>query len=141
MIEHLTHPIFRNFNVFGLVFIITVACVVTILDLVLLKFLVFLRRSRRGLASRLDSWIQDGVFQLQRRAFEAHGEGTWVKLDQEIPSTMKGNKLHELPLESKLPPLVCKCSTKQPPEYTLSAATTAESQVTGPDEIAKEGGP
>lgn len=48
----------------------------------------------------MSRWIQEGVFQLQRRAYEAYGEGTWHHLEKEVPMTEIGLKLEELPLES-----------------------------------------
>ena len=44
--------------------------------------------------------MQDGVFQLQRRAYEAHGEGTWSCLDQEVPVTEKDEKFPVLPIQT-----------------------------------------
>jgi hypothetical protein len=45
---------------------------------------------------RLNRWIQDGVLQLQRCAFQAEGKGTWVKHDNDIPVTTYGERLSEL---------------------------------------------
>jgi hypothetical protein len=45
---------------------------------------------------RLNRWIQDGVLQLQRCAFEAEGKGTWENLDNDIPVTTYGERLSEL---------------------------------------------
>lgn len=59
-------------------------------------------RFRAALAPRIDHWVQDGIFQLQRRAFEAQGQGCWKYLDQEIPITLDGENLRELPVESSL---------------------------------------
>lgn len=61
-----------------------------------------------ALAPRLDRWIQDGVLQLQRRAYEAQSEATWTDLDKDLPLTTFEEKLSDLPTES-LPPIVCKC--------------------------------
>lgn len=97
----------RNINVFALAFVITFCVVVTALDLILLKFLVFWRRFRGLSALRVEAWIQDGTFQLQRRAFEAHSEGTWERLDKEVPATIDDVELTTLPLESKPS---CKCN-------------------------------
>ena len=107
-----TNAPYRNINVFALAFIITFSCTVTILDLVLLKFLVFLGRFRRALAPRIDRWIQDGMFHAQRRALEAHGYGTWEGLEDEIPTTSNGEKLKELPLETPVP---CRCTADPAP--------------------------
>jgi hypothetical protein len=59
-------------------------------------------RFRSALAPRLDHWVQDGVFQLQRRAFEAQESGTWVNTEDEIPVTARYEMLHELPVENSL---------------------------------------
>lgn len=59
-------------------------------------------RFRAALAPRIDHWVQDGIFQLQRRAFEAQGQGCWKYLDQEIPITLDGENLRELPVQSSL---------------------------------------
>lgn len=37
----------------------------------------------------MDRWLQDGIFQLQRRAHEAQGSGTWENLSEEVPVTME----------------------------------------------------
>ncbi|KAJ4305538.1 hypothetical protein N0V90_001069 [Kalmusia sp. IMI 367209] len=97
---------FVNINVFGLSFIIGFASLVTILNLVMLKLFMFFSRFRRALAPRIDRWIQDGVFQLQRRAYEGSQQGTWKLLNSEIPVTVTQELLHELPLETRCP----KCS-------------------------------
>jgi hypothetical protein len=57
-------------------------------------------RFRAALAPRIDHWVQDGIFQLQRRAFEAQGQGCWIHLEKEIPITLDGEKLRELTVES-----------------------------------------
>ncbi|KAF1947008.1 hypothetical protein EJ02DRAFT_449990 [Clathrospora elynae] len=91
---------FANVSVFALAFITVFAVVLTVCNLLVLRFLIFLSKFRTALAPRIDSWIQDGVFQLQRRAFDAHEQGTWINLDQEIPITFKRQHLKELPTES-----------------------------------------
>lgn len=90
---------FVNINVFGLAFILTFALLVTIADICVLKFFIYLSQFRRALAPRIDRWIQDGVLQLQRRAYEAQGESNWVHLDQEIPVTMDRELLDDLPID------------------------------------------
>lgn len=40
--------------------------------------------------------MRDGVYQLQYRAFEAQGEGSWTDLEKEIPVTKKKEKLDDL---------------------------------------------
>jgi hypothetical protein len=90
--------VFSNINVFGLAFIITFACVVTILDICLLRFLIYLSLFRQALAPRIDQWIQDGVWQLQRHAYEASGEGTWSRTQDETPVTDKHEQLGVLSL-------------------------------------------
>lgn len=87
-----------------------------ILDIALLRFLIFLQRFRKALAPRIDAWIQDGTFQLQRRAYEAYGEGQWSGLDEEIPVHKPGEELAPLPVDSqpldfpfRYPCCSCKC--------------------------------
>lgn len=69
-------------------------------DLVVLKFLIYLKQPRAVLAPRIDRWIQDGVFQLQRRAYEASDEGIWVRQDTEVPATIDGQLLCKLSAET-----------------------------------------
>ena len=85
---------------FGLVLILVLATTMTFLNLAVIRQLVFLTPLRHALAPRLDRWMQDSVFQLQRRAFEAHGEGTWLDLSHDIPITIVGETLAELALQS-----------------------------------------
>jgi hypothetical protein len=87
---------FANINYFGLVFIIVVTSIIVILDLVLLRFLIFLSKFRHALAPRINRWIQDGVWQLQRRAFEAQEKGVWEQVDDEVPLTRSNDKMAEL---------------------------------------------
>ncbi|KAF2004403.1 hypothetical protein P154DRAFT_560573 [Amniculicola lignicola CBS 123094] len=84
---------FVNINVFGLAFIITFSLFVTILDITLLRILIWLSRFKKALAPRIDDWVQEGVLQLQRRVYEAKREGTWTSLDDEIPVTEKSQLL------------------------------------------------
>ena len=96
------HDRCSNINFFGLVFVIVLSFTITIIDLILLKGLVFLSKFRRVLGPRLDRWTQDGIFQLQRRAFEAEGQGSWERLDHEIPLTGAGEVLVELSNKTSL---------------------------------------
>lgn len=91
---------FANVNVFALVFLTTVAAVVTFLNLFILRFCIFLSRFRKALAPRIERWVQDGVFHLQRKAFDAQDEGRWVDLEKEIPVTREGYMLRELCIAS-----------------------------------------
>lgn len=90
-----------SINAFGLAFIAVFSCVVVILDFTILRIMVTLSRFRRVMAPKLDRWLQDGVFQLQRRAYEAQGEGLWLHTDKEIPVTVGNEQLKDLPLASK----------------------------------------
>ena len=67
----------------------------------MLKLFMFFSKFRSALAPRIDHWIQDGVFQLQRRAYEGCQQGTWELLNSEIPVTVTQDLLHELPLETR----------------------------------------
>lgn len=93
--------VFSNINVFALYFIIAISCFVTILDMVLLRFLIFMSRFRAALSPRIERWIQDGVYQLQRQAYEGHDQGRWDRLDQEVPITREAARLSDLPVTSR----------------------------------------
>jgi hypothetical protein len=86
----------RNINLFALVFIVVVTCTILVLDFTFLRFLIFLSKFRRALEPRIDRWIQDGLLQLQRRAFEAQTGIMWEQLDQEVPLICATEKLPEL---------------------------------------------
>ncbi|KAH8630678.1 hypothetical protein IG631_15255 [Alternaria alternata] len=87
-----------NINVFGLAFVVAFSTLVAIVDITLLKFLVYLTRFRRALGPRIARWTQDGVWQLQRRAYEGEGHRNWTDLENEIPLMEKGHKLKDLPI-------------------------------------------
>ncbi|KAF2736964.1 hypothetical protein EJ04DRAFT_562032 [Polyplosphaeria fusca] len=91
---------FANINVFGLAFVTTFSLTILLFNLSVLRFMIFLSRFRKTLGPRIDRWVQDGVFQLQRRAFDAYGEGVWINLEKEIPATISDHRLSELPIES-----------------------------------------
>jgi hypothetical protein len=88
----------RNINLFGLTFILTFSFLAMLLDTSLLKFLIYLSRFRRALGPRIERWIQDGVWQLQRRAYEGEGQRGWTQLEEEIPLTEKGRLMKDLPI-------------------------------------------
>jgi hypothetical protein len=69
-----------------------------LIDITLLKFLIYLSSFRRQLGPRIERWIQDGVWQMQRRAYEGEGIRDWTDLESEIPLTYKGQKLKDLPI-------------------------------------------
>jgi hypothetical protein len=91
-----------NINVFALTFVIAFSTIITFCNTLILRFFIFMARFRAALAPRIDHWVQDGIYQLQRRAFEAQSQGCWKNLEQEIPITLDGEKLRELPVESSL---------------------------------------
>lgn len=68
-----------------------------LVDIIVLKFLVYLSHFRRQLGPRIERWIQDGVWQLQRRAYEGEGQRNWIDLEGEIPLTSRGELLKDLP--------------------------------------------
>ncbi|KAF2648033.1 hypothetical protein K491DRAFT_613575 [Lophiostoma macrostomum CBS 122681] len=92
---------FVNISVFALTFVITFCFVITLVDMVLLKFLISWKRKRNDTSPRLDAWVQDGVFQLQRRAYEAYGKGVWERLDKEVPATLDNAELTTFRSRSK----------------------------------------
>ncbi|KAJ4363717.1 hypothetical protein N0V95_001032 [Ascochyta clinopodiicola] len=86
-----------NINVFGLSFIIAFSLFVALLDITILRIMIYLTRFRRALGPRIDRWIQDGVWQLQRRAYEGEGYRGWTDLEADIPLTYE-KKLKDLPI-------------------------------------------
>lgn len=94
----LSLTICRNIHVFALAFIITFAFTIMFIDITLLRFLIYLSKFRRTLSPRIDRWIQDGIYQLQRRAYEAQGEGVWKSREQEIPLVTDNVNLSDLPI-------------------------------------------
>jgi hypothetical protein len=69
-----------------------------IIDITLLRFLIYISRFRRQLGPRIERWIQDGVWQLQRRAYEGEGQRDWTGLEGEIPLTDNGQMLKDMPI-------------------------------------------
>jgi len=49
------------------------------------------------LTPRLNRWIQDGVWQLQRHAYEAQGHDDWFDIERELPLNKKGTVFKDLP--------------------------------------------
>lgn len=92
--------IHSNVNVFALAILLVSSSMLTLCNILILRILIFLSRFRAALAPRIDRWIQDGVFQLQRRAFGARDQGSWIDLEQEIPITVERELLSELAVES-----------------------------------------
>lgn len=72
------------------------------MDITLLKILIFLSGFQRmtGLSARLRRWTQDGVLQLQRRAYEVQQRGTWTNLETDVPLTVEKQSLEDLVAES-----------------------------------------
>lgn len=68
-----------------------------ILDISILRVMLYLTRFRRALGPRIDRWIQDGIWQLQRRAYEGEGYRGWTDLESDIPITDE-KKLKDLPI-------------------------------------------
>ena len=62
-----------------------------------MRIMVYLTRFRRALGPRIDRWIQDGVWQLQRRAYEGEGYRGLTDLEDDIPLTYE-KKLKDLPI-------------------------------------------
>jgi hypothetical protein len=83
-------------NAFGLALITVFSTIIAILDFTILRFMITLGRFRRALAPKIDRWIQDGVFQLQRKVYESQGEGTWQHIDKEVPVTSDSERLKDL---------------------------------------------
>ncbi|KAF2745218.1 hypothetical protein M011DRAFT_479365 [Sporormia fimetaria CBS 119925] len=91
---------FVNINFFALLFTLIVSSTIVTVDMLILRILISCRRFRAGFAPRIDRWIQDGIFQLQRRAHEAQGHGTWKDLREDVPVTTHSILLPDLHTET-----------------------------------------
>ncbi|KAF2734303.1 hypothetical protein EJ04DRAFT_603240 [Polyplosphaeria fusca] len=116
---------FVNISVFGLAFVIAVTCTLTLADLSLLKFLIAWNRFREmaPTRARLEHWIQDGVLQIQRRAYEGQNQGSWTNLDKEIPVTVGLEKLDDQ-LQTPIPKLTHSQASPQPLQQVPTQTST-----------------
>jgi hypothetical protein len=89
-----------NINFFGFLFTVIASGTIVLTDLVLLRSLLYLRKYKTRLSPRLDRWLQDGIYQLQRRAQEAQNNGVWIKLTEEVPITSVKTSLPELLIDT-----------------------------------------
>lgn len=112
----------RNIQVFTLAVIIALCVVLTALDLGLLKCLIFWNKPAKRLFPRIENWIRDGVFQLQYRAYEAHGQGSWECVEKEVSLTTTGIELVEL---TPVLRSTCNCSTPSSMGMSLLSSITA----------------
>jgi hypothetical protein len=85
-----------NINVFGISFLMAFTLTISIFNLTFQRCYLFVKRKQEKLTPRLDRWVQDGVFQWQRRAFEANTQTTWIRLEKEIPVTSEKEHITEL---------------------------------------------
>lgn len=85
-----------NINVFAIIFIVIVSSVIVALDILLLRDLIFLDSLKKTLSPIIDRWIQEDVYHLQRRAYEALNEGEWINTNKEIPITRDNTILSDL---------------------------------------------
>jgi hypothetical protein len=108
-----------------LVFTIVVATTIVLVDLTLLRFLGFLLKYNHGLAPRIDRWVQDGIFQLQRRAHEAQGHGVWKGLKEDVPVTVEKCLLPDLETDTLVN---TKSQTPSLCDSSLSDVSSAEDQ-------------
>ena len=78
---------YSSFSVAGLVSVIVVALAIIIVNLMIDRVVAFLQvRFHVGEAKEL-AWIEAGLLQLQRLAFEGRGIGPWAGLDADVPVT------------------------------------------------------
>lgn len=79
---------FANISVFGLAFTLSMSGLLLILDFGILRFFLWLERL--GRPHKVRYWIQDGMYQLQRTAYEAldANAATWTRREKELPRTV-----------------------------------------------------
>lgn len=121
---------FSNISVFGLAFAVGFAILVALLEIILLKFLIFTSYFRKSFIPGIDRWTQDGALQLQRRVYEAQGHNSWDRRDSEIP-IMTGHYLFEtLPLNGGRDTNVSRSSRSIDGQSTKIASTETKLQTT-----------
>ncbi|ORY10988.1 hypothetical protein BCR34DRAFT_588267 [Clohesyomyces aquaticus] len=91
---------FVTVNTFGLALIAVFSILSATIDFMLPRFSITLSKFRRAMAPKLDRGIRDGVFQLQRRAYEVEGRGSWQHIEKEKPVTTGNERLEDLPIAS-----------------------------------------
>lgn len=64
-------------------------------DILFLKYIIFTKRARSFLGPRIERWISDGVFQLQRQAYEGDNQGVWLRQSKEVPTTTQPENLRD----------------------------------------------
>lgn len=72
----------------GFAFTLAVAGTLLLLDFVGLR--IYTIRGRLRNLPSIQSWIDDGLYELQRRAFELYGNVSWDRTRKEVPVTAKG---------------------------------------------------
>lgn len=79
---------YSNINLFGLVVVVALSGIIILTNLSLVPTLKYLHR--RGLLSslRMQSWIQESLLQVQRKAYEGAGYSEWLFLDADVPRIM-----------------------------------------------------
>lgn len=78
---------FADIRVFGLAFTLAMSAVLTTLDFGALRSLICLSKFKKRLSPGVQCWIGDGIYQMQRIAYEAKGTKDWTRQTKEIPVT------------------------------------------------------
>jgi hypothetical protein len=103
---------------------------VAIIDITFLKFLIFLSKFRAALAPRIDRWILDGVWQLQRRAYETQNHHNWSGVEGEIPVYTEEKEFKDLPFLWLPAKDMDEGSTDNIPKRNLNVRTDTEATLT-----------
>lgn len=83
---------YSNINVLGFIIVVVLSAAVIITNLTLVPVLTFLHRYDVRLFPFIGLWIQDGMLQVQRKAYEGINYTGWSSKSSDVP-TMESNAL------------------------------------------------
>jgi hypothetical protein len=78
---------YSNINIFGLVLVVLLSGIIILTNLILVPILKYRYRRNPQFSWRMTSWVQEGLLQVQRKAYEAAGFSDWSNLEASVPRT------------------------------------------------------
>lgn len=78
---------YTSFSVLGLAIVLRLGGLLIVTNLLLVSLVHLVDKGREQNQHKSIEWWADGLFQLQRLAYEGHGQGHWSGFDRNIPVT------------------------------------------------------
>jgi hypothetical protein len=78
---------FSNISTYSLSLTIAFGSLIILADLFIVSIISCVHAKRKISSASHDAWIADGLHQVQRRLFEAQGQGVWKNEDASVPVT------------------------------------------------------